>query len=217
MKQKTKKADWVSVLLSFASGSKWKMILSMLCSLISVIGGFVPYICLYQIMQLFLFRSPDIRPFLLWCGIAAMGCLIYVLFFGFSTVLSHSAAYQILYDLRMAIADRLMKAPLGNVTGNTIGHLKNIVVEKVEGIERPLAHMIPELGANIVLALAVFLYLFVIDWRMGLASMITLPIAAILMMASGSKFNEKYAAYMAANDHRLTEIPRHAPCLMMFL
>lgn len=201
MKQKSNQADWVSVLLSFAAGSKRKMILSMLCSLISVTGGFVPYICLYKIMQLFLFRSPGIQPFLLWCGIAAMGYLIYVLFFGFSTVLSHSAAYQILYDLRMAIADRLTKAPLGNVTGNAIGHLKNIMVEKVEGIERPLAHMIPELGANIVLALAVFLYLFVIDWRMGFASMITLPIAAIPMIASGSGFNEKYAAYMAANDH----------------
>lgn len=75
------------------------------------------------------------------------------------------------------------------------------MVEKVEGIERPLAHMIPELGANIVLALIVFIYLFVIDWRMGLASMVTLPFAAIPMIVSGKGFNEKYSAYMAANDH----------------
>lgn len=152
-------------------------------------------------MQLFIFGSPTVSAFLFWCGIAMLGYFLYVVFFGLSTVLSHSAAYHILYDLRMAIADRLMKVPLGNVTGSAIGHLKNIMVEKVEGIERPLAHMIPELGANIVLALIVFIYLFVIDWRMGLASMVTLPFAAIPMIVSGKGFNEKYSAYMAANDH----------------
>ena len=192
---------WISVLFSFASTSKWKMVLSMFFSLVSVAGGFIPYMCLYQIVQLFIFKMPDVQMFLFWCGIAALGYLIHYLFFGFSTVLSHSAAYNILYQLRLAIADRLMKAPLGNVTGNAIGYLKNVMIEKVEGIERPLAHMIPELGANIILALLVFGYLFFIDWRMGLASMITLPIAAIPMMLSGKGFNEKYAAYMKASDH----------------
>lgn len=112
MKQKKDKSDWLSVLLSFAAKSKWKMILSMFCSLISVMGGFLPYVCLYKIMQLFIFGSPTVLVFLFWCGIAMLGYFLYVVFFGLSTVLSHSAAYHILYDLRMAIADRLMKAPL---------------------------------------------------------------------------------------------------------
>lgn len=201
MKQKTDEKSWVSVLFSFASNSRWKMAFSMLFSLISVAGGFIPYVCLYQIVQLFIFKMPDLQTFLFWCGIAALGYLIHYLFFGFSTALSHSAAYNILYRLRLAIADRLMQAPLGNVTGNAIGHLKNVMIEKVEGVERPLAHMIPELGANIILALLVFGYLFYIDWRMGLASMITLPVAAIPMMLSNKGFDEKYAAYMKASDH----------------
>ena len=50
--------------------------------------------------------------FLFWCGIAMLGYFLYVVFFGLSTVLSHSAAYHILYDLRMAIADRLMKSAI---------------------------------------------------------------------------------------------------------
>ncbi|MEM1483485.1 ABC transporter ATP-binding protein [Oscillospiraceae bacterium PP1C4] len=193
--------SWISILHSFAAGSKWKMILSMLCSLISVAGGFVPYVCLYQIVQLFVFGTPKVQTFLFWCAVAMFGYIAYILFFGISTALSHSAAYNILYDLRQTIANRLMETPLGSVTGSAIGHLKNIMLDKVEGVERPLAHMIPELGANIVLALLVFGYLFVIDWRMGLASMITLPIAAIPMVASGKGFDNKYAAYMAANDH----------------
>ena len=201
MKQKADERSWISVLLSYAFSSRWKMIFSMIFSFISVAGGFVPYICLYQIIQLFIFKTPDVQSFLFWCGIAASGYLIHYLFFGFSTALSHSAAYNIIYQLRLSIADRLMKAPLGNVTGNAIGHLKNVMIEKAEGIERPLAHMIPELGANIVLALLVFGYLFYIDWRMGLASMVTLPVAAVPMMLAGRGFDEKYKAYMQASDH----------------
>ncbi len=200
MKQAIKKKNWISVLFYFTKNSRWKMVISMICSLVSVAGGFIPYVCLYQIVQPFIFGKPDIQSFLFWCGIAASGYGLHYLFFGCSTALSHSAAYNILFGIRREIADRLMKAPLGNVTGNAIGYLKNVMIEKVEGIERPLAHMIPELGANIVLGFLVFGYLFVIDWRMGLASMITLPIAVIPMLVGGKGFDEKYKAYLAASD-----------------
>ncbi len=201
MKEKSGKQSWMSILLSFAATSRWKMLLSMVCSLISVAGSFVPYVCLYRIVQLFVFEKATTQAFLFWCGISLLGYFCSILFFGISTALSHSAAYHILYELRQTIAERLMKAPLGNVGGNAVGHLKNIMLDKVEGVERPLAHMIPELGANIVLALLVFGYLFAIDWRMGIASLITLPLAAIPMIAAGKGFNEKYAAYMEANDY----------------
>ncbi len=108
--------------------------------------------------------------------VCILSYIIYIIFYGISTVLSHTCAYAILEGLRLKIADRLMRAPLGEVTSKTIGHLKNIIVDKVEGIERPLAHMIPEMGSNILLPIVVFIYLFTIDWRMGLASMITIPL-----------------------------------------
>lgn len=201
MEQKTAEKGWLSDLFFFASKSRRKMILSVIFSLISVAGGFLPYFCLYRITELFIFKTPKTETFLFFCAVAAFGYFIHYLFFGLSTVLSHSAAYHTLFRLRLAIADRLMKAPLGNVTDNAIGHLKNVMIEKVEGIERPLAHMIPELGANILLALLVFAYLFSIDWRMGLASMMTLPVAAVPMILTNKGFEEKYAAYMKASDH----------------
>lgn len=192
---------WVKVLFTFAKSSRWKMATSLLFSFLSVAGGFLPYLCLYQIMQMFIFQTPNVPDLTYWCLLAALGYFLHYLFFGISTALSHSAAYHILQEIRLTLANKLMKAPLGKVTGNEIGHLKTIMIENVEGIERPLAHMIPELGANAVLALTVFGYLFAIDWRMGLASMITLPVAAIPMMLTNKGFEEKYAAYLRANDH----------------
>ena len=41
--------------------------------------------------------------------------------------------------IRLKIANRLMKAPLGEVMGRRIGYLKNIIMDKVEDLEPPLA------------------------------------------------------------------------------
>lgn len=71
--------------------------------------------------------------------------------FSLSTGISHSMAYTILESLRLRLADRFLHAPLGDVEGHTIGEIKNMMVDKIESIEPPLAHMIPEGAGHIVL------------------------------------------------------------------
>ncbi|APH14602.1 ABC transporter family protein [Clostridium sporogenes] len=195
------KESWLKTLFAFASPYKTKMILSVICAIISVVGGFIPYLGIYQIISLFINGTVTTKTLLFWCGVCVLSYIIYIIFYGISTVLSHTCAYAILEGLRLKIAEGLMRAPLGEVTSKTIGQLKNIIVDKVEGIERPLAHMIPEMGSNILLSVAVLICLFTIDWRMGLASMVTIPFGVIPMMISIKTFNLQYAAYMKANDY----------------
>lgn len=128
------------------------------------------------------------------------GFIIKILFYGISTELSHVSAYNILEGIRLAIAGRLMGAPLGEVTSKPIGGMKSTIVDRVEDIEPPLAHLIPELSSNVLLAVGVVIVLFVLDWRMGLASLVTVPIAAIPMSVGMNTFNQQYASYMAANE-----------------
>ncbi|MEI3327927.1 MAG: hypothetical protein V8R64_16280 [Thomasclavelia sp.] len=63
----------------------------------------------------------------------------------------------------MEIADKLMKAPLGDVMNQTIGKIKNVIVDQVESIEPPLAHFIPEATGNTVVPLGIFIFLFIFD------------------------------------------------------
>ena len=94
-----------------------------------------------------------------------------------------------------------MRAPLGEVMGRRIGYLKNIIMDKVDDIEPPLAHMIPELTSNLLLPLAIFAWMLVIDWRLGLSVLIA-PILSMIPMAFLMKnYNSQYAAYMEANNH----------------
>lgn len=196
-----KKESWVKTLLSFASPCKGKMVLSVICAVISVAGGFVPYLGVYQILQMFISRTVMWEEVLLWSGVSLAGYLIKIVFYGVSTTFSHISAYTILEGLRLKITDRMMQAPLGAVTSKPIGNIKNIIVDRVEEVEPPLAHLIPELSSNLLLPAAVVTALFVLDWRMALASLVTVPAAMIPMMAGMKTYNKNYAAYMKSNDH----------------
>ncbi len=196
-----KEQSWGQALLSFASRCKGKMILSVICSIISVFGGLVPFLGVYQILKLFIESSVSVEEILFWCGICVAGYLVRLLFFAISTILSHVSAYTILETIRMEIADKLMKAPLGEVMNKTIGQIKSVIIDRVEAIEPPLAHFIPEATGNIIIPIAIFVFLFVFDWRMALASIATIPMAAIPFAIMTRNFTEKYDAYMKANAH----------------
>ncbi len=195
------KENWIRTLLSFAGPCKGKMILSVFCAILSVGGGFVPFWAVYEILILFIDQTVTLRDIQFWCLVGVAGYLVRVVCFGVSTILAHISAYTILEGLRLKIADRLMRAPLGEVMGRRIGYLKNIIMDKVDDIEPPLAHMIPELTSNLLLPLAIFAWMLVIDWRLGLSVLIA-PILSMIPMAFLTKnYNSQYAAYMEANNH----------------
>ncbi len=195
------KENWIRTLLSFAGPCKGKMILSVFCAILSVGGGFVPFWAVYEILILFIDQTVTLSAIQFWCLVDVAGYLVRVVCFGVSTILAHISAYTILEGLRLKIADRLMRAPLGEVMGRRIGYLKNIIMDKVDDIEPPLAHMIPELTSNLLLPLAIFAWMLVIDWRLGLSVLIA-PILSMIPMAFLMKnYNSQYAAYMEANNH----------------
>lgn len=195
------KENWIRTLLSFAGPCKGKMILSVFCAILSVGGGFVPFWAVYEILILFIDQTVTLSAIQFWSLVGVAGYLVRVVCFGVSTILAHISAYTILEGLRLKIADRLMRAPLGEVMGRRIGYLKNIIMDKVDDIEPPLAHMIPELTSNLLLPLAIFAWMLVIDWRLGLSVLIA-PILSMIPMAFLMKnYNSQYAAYMEANNH----------------
>ena len=198
---KQQKESWVKILFSFASPCKGKMTLSVLCAILSVAGGFIPFWAVYEILLAFINQTVTLEGILLWCLVGAVGYLIRCVCYGTSTILAHISAYTILQGIRLKIANRLMKAPLGEVMGRQIGYLKNIIMDKVEDLEPPLAHMIPELTSNLLLPIAIFVWMLAIDWRMGLAVLIAPILAMIPMFFLMRNYNSQYAAYMEANNH----------------
>lgn len=197
MKQKS----WISIVLSFAARCKGKIIWSVICAMISVVSGLIPYWSVYQIISIFIGGSVHLSEVWKWCFVGASAYALRFVFHGVSTSLSHISAYTILENIRLNIAEHLMKAPLGTVIGESAGKLKSIMVDRVETIELPLAHMIPECISNLLLPLGVFIYLICIDWRMALAMLVTIPLALIAFTILMKNFNRQYSDYMDSSNY----------------
>lgn len=99
------------------------------------------------------------------------------------------------------MADRFLHAPLGEVTAHTIGEIKNIMADKIEDIEPPLAHMIPEGAGHLVLPVISLLALLIIDWRIALASLITVPPSLVCMALTFQISGKNFDKYNQSNSY----------------
>ena len=123
----------------------------MALSVLSVLLGLAPFYCMYRMICLFAAGTAAVGGVVQWCAAALAAYAVKILLFSLSTGVSHSMAYTVLEGLRLRLADRFLHAPLGDVEGHSIGEIKNMMVDKIESIEPPLAHMIPEGAGHIVL------------------------------------------------------------------
>ena len=196
-----KNSHWLLIVLRFTKSCKVQMVSSVICAIISVGVGFIPYLGAYKMIELFFIKEATIQSITLWSIVCLSGYIVKVLFNAISTTLAHQSAYEILEQMRIQITDKLMKAPLGIVQNHSVGQLKNVIIDRIETIELPLAHMIPEGISNTLLPLAIFTYLIFIDWRMAFASLITVPIAAIAFAFLMKSFNKQYDSYMQSSNH----------------
>ena len=177
----TKKKSWMQALFAYAEGETRRLILSVVLSVLSVTLGLAPFFCMYRLICLFVAGMATASAIVRWCLLALAAWAGKILLFSLSTGTSHAMAYTILEALRLRLADRFLHAPLGNVENHTIGEIKSMMVDKIENLEPPLAHMIPEGAGHAVLPIVSIIALLCIDWRLALASLVTFPLSFICM------------------------------------
>lgn len=189
-----KKKSWVNTLFAYAEGEKKRLVLSVVLSVVSVMLGLAPFYCMYRLICMFTAGTATAAAVVGWCMAALAAYALKILTFTLSTGTSHSMAYAILDGLRLRLADRFLHAPLGDVENHTIGEIKSMMVDKIENLEPPLAHMIPEGAGHLVLPIVSIIALAVPDPRLALASLVTFPLSFICMgltfKISGKNFTE---------------------------
>lgn len=198
-----KKDSWLKVLFRYTDGSERRMGLSVILSIISVIGGLVPYYCIYRGADLYIRNIGQVPmpEIIRWCILALVFYVAKIVCFSASTWISHIAAYHILEGLRLRLTDRFLKAPLGDVEGHSIGEIKSIMVEKIENMEPPLAHMIPEGSGHILLPVVSLAALCFVDVRIALAALVTLPFSMVLMSLTMVISGKSFTKYDESNAH----------------
>lgn len=176
VKEKKSTFSWI---FSFAGQKKSGYIASVILAVIGAAFQILPFFVMAQVIGKLLAGNKDLAGYLIDCAVMAAFWLLRVLFHSLSTAQSHKATFAVLGNIRKQGLAKLAKMPLGDVQAKGSGELKNILVERVDSIEPTLAHAIPEMSSNAAVALATLIYLFVIDWRMALASLITFPLGMV--------------------------------------
>lgn len=183
-----KKKSTVSWIFEFA-GRKinyfgWSVVLA----IFGVALAFAPYIVISDIVSNLLQGNRDWDYYLSRILLMAGCWVLRLTMHSISTSLSHMGTFNVLGGVRNELCEKLTKIPLGSVLAGNSGSYKNIIVERVDSMETTLAHIIPEFTANIMLPVVIFIYLLTLDWRMGLANLISVVIgiffAAVMLLKS---------------------------------
>ena len=180
-----------SWLWEFTKGKRSIYLLSVTLALLGVACMLLSYICLAALIRELVAGGREMN-FYIQRGvqIGILWMLRYA-FHGFSTYSSHGATFGLIGNARKKLLKKLNTMPLGAVQSRSSGEYKNIICDRADQVEPTLAHIVPEFTANIIGAIAMFVYMMHIDWRVGLWQLICIPagcIAFVVMMSSTPKY-----------------------------
>ena len=193
-----KKESPIGVLWGWGKPYHGKFIGSIILAVLGVACQMVPYFCVAHIVTMMLSGEQNYSCYVTAGIIALCGYFGKVLFSCLSTTISHTATYYTLRDLRENITAKLARVPMGTILDTPSGQYKTTIVDRVEGMEPTFAHLIPEMTANVLVPLVIAVYLFLLDWRMALLSLVTLVVGLAVMSAGMKNYPVKWEGAVKA-------------------
>ena len=169
------------------------LICAVISAFLGVLGGMLPYFAAAQMIVNLLEGNRDMSLYFKWLCIGMAGYLVRTLLYTLALSISHKATFSVLKTIRQKILAKLPKLPLGTVTDMSSGKMKQLIVDQVDGMETTLAHLFPELTANIAGPILIIVYLFILDWRMALLSLVSIK-AFNQGKSSYAKFSDRVKA-----------------------
>lgn len=182
----------MSRLMKLAAPYRGKFILSVILAVFGVAAGLLPFFAVSRIVVLLMEKETSVSVYMKCCLVAGLGFLAKVCLSNLSTLISHTATFATLAEIRLQLADKLTRVPMGYMVNTPSGELKNVMVDRVEGIEMTLAHLLPELTANLCIPVCILIYLLFLDWRMAFAALITLPVGMLCYKGMANGYEEKF-------------------------
>lgn len=207
-------------LLQIAGQRKGLLFTSCILAVLHSVLSLVPYALVFYIIKELTKRVPDFSLTYSYVSYAIGAILISMLAFFLSGVLSHIAAFNILYGLRKTLTNKVGALPMGYLSHRNSGAFKKIISDDVERIETFVAHQIPDFVKAVALPLLTISYLFKEDWRLALISCLPLVVLTLIMPLMLGKKNqhltEKYHHSLEELSSGIVEYVRAMPVMKIF-
>ena len=178
--------------------NKRRLIGAVICCVLSVLCGILPYLGVWGIVTCFLDERTE-NLFQYVCLIAVAIILKHLLF-GTGTKISHKVAYQTLGETRKKLFRKIARLPMGYVKATASGQVKTIIMDNMEQLETFYAHNIPEIISGLAVPLCMEILLAILDIRVAgimLIPVVLFILVGILMiivqMKKMDEFNQAFA------------------------
>ena len=195
---------------------------AMLLSALSALAGMLPYILIWLIVRELLEHgeitsSGNVVTYAWWA--AGMAVASIVLYFA-ALMSSHLAAFRVESNLRKEAMRQIVRMPLGFFDINTSGRIRKIIDDNAGVTHSFLAHQLPDLAATFLVPLVAAILIFVFDWILGLACIVPVIIAMLvmgfMMNAEGRQFMKSYMTSLEEMNAEAVEYVRGIPVVKVF-
>ena len=178
---------------------KGKVFTSALIAIIGVGLGVIPYFSVANIINNIVEGKVEIGAYIPYILAVLVGLLGSVLFHELSTIISHNLAYRVIEGKRKKLVDKLSKISMGEIEKRSSGQWSQFMVETLDKMEQPIAHVIPEVIANLLIPIVLVVIIFIMDWRIGVANLLTIPLGLLFFMMMMRGYEEKSKRYQEAS------------------
>lgn len=195
-----KQSNVVSSLLRYAGNKKSDLYKSIFWAIIGELFGMVPFIAIAKLIEKIYLYEATFKTVIYITLIALLGQILKGTFTLYSTVISHKATYHILKNIRSNIAEKMLSVPMGVMIDTPIGTFKKIMVDTVSKLEDSMAHFMPEITSSVISPAFFLILIFLLDYRMGFASLLTIPLGMLGYIGMMKDYQIRSKTYAKAQN-----------------
>ena len=196
--------------------------LALTLSGISAALNIFPYVFVWLIVRSLLSTPESLGTsgvgFYAWMAFAS--AIAGVVFYYCALMSSHLAAFRVEVGLQKFGMEKIRTKPLGFFDNNSSGKIRKIVNEGAATTHNFLAHQLPDMAGSIVTPAVLLVLTFVVDWRLGLCSLVPIVLGFVtmgfMMNKEGQTFQKQYMDALEEMSSESVEYIRGIPVVKTF-
>ena len=200
-------------------------ILGCVLSGISTILSMLPFVCIWLVIRDFIraIGQGDITLAVSsgrYAWFAVGFSVLSILFYFLALNCCHLAAFRTATKKKKKAIHHIVTLPLGYFRQNSTGRLRKIIDDNTGLTEGFLAHQLPDLTGAAIMPVAVLIFIFLFDWRLGICCLVSMAVSVLflkqMMGGDNAQFMSKYMTALEGMNKEAVEYIRGIPVVKVF-
>lgn len=220
--KKEKKPSVLKRLTPYMGKKKILFPIALTLSGLSAVLNLLPFVFIWLIVRE-IFKNPqniNVQSVSFYAWMTLASALVSMLTYFIALISSHLAAFRVEVGMRKTAMEKIINMPLGFFDKNSSGKMRKIIDDNASQTHTFLAHQMPDMSATFVAPITLLVLLFVVDWRLGLVSLIPIALGFIsmsfMMTEAGEKFRRQYMDQLEEMSSEAVEYVRGIPVVKTF-